>query len=59
MRGEALESFTGEGRVRVHGEEWQARAKGPIAQGEHVRVTGSDGLTLIVETETKTQMETQ
>jgi membrane-bound serine protease (ClpP class) len=59
MRGEALESFTGAGRVRVRGEEWQARASAPIALGEWVRVTGLDGLTLIVEAETKTQMETQ
>jgi membrane-bound serine protease (ClpP class) len=59
MRGEALESFIGAGRVRVRGEEWQARASAPIALGERVRVTGLDGLTLIVEAETKTQMETQ
>ncbi len=58
MRGEALESFTGAGRVRVRGEEWQARASAPIALGERVRVTGLDGLTLIVEADTKTQMET-
>lgn len=58
MRGEALESFSGLGRVRIRGEEWQARAGTPIVQGERVRVIGLEGLTLIVEAETRTQMET-
>jgi len=48
--GEALEDFThGIGRVRVHSEEWQARAGGPIRRGERVKVTGRDGLVLAVE----------
>ncbi len=38
-----------EGHVRIHGEIWRARAKGPIAKGERVRVTRIDGLTLEVE----------
>ncbi len=42
-----------EGRVRVHGEIWRARAKGEIAEGERVRVTRIDGLTLEVEPESK------
>ena len=49
-RGEALEDFTqGTGRVRVHSEEWQARAVSPIQRGAHVKVTGRDGLVLVVE----------
>ncbi len=47
--GEALEDFAqGIGRVRVHSEEWQARASGPIRRGEQVKVTGRDGLVLVV-----------
>jgi membrane-bound serine protease (ClpP class) len=39
------------GVVYALGEEWTARADGdqPVATGEHVRVVGQDGLTLIVE----------
>jgi membrane-bound serine protease (ClpP class) len=49
-RGEVLEGFEREGRVRVHGEVWAARARGgPLHAGQRVRVTGRDGLTLIVE----------
>jgi membrane-bound serine protease (ClpP class) len=35
--------------VRVHGEEWRARAAGALLPGERVRVTGREGLTLLVE----------
>jgi membrane-bound serine protease (ClpP class) len=37
------------GMVRVHGELWQARAAGLIAEGTQVRVLRVDGLTLDVE----------
>jgi membrane-bound serine protease (ClpP class) len=39
------------GVVYAAGEEWTARSEGgtPIASGEHVRVVGQEGLTLIVE----------
>lgn len=47
--GEALDAFTDNGRVRVQGEVWQARARAPIAAGQRVKVIGRDGLTLIVE----------
>lgn len=48
--GVALEDFSeGVGRVRVHSEEWQARADSPIQRGAHVMVTGRDGLVLVVE----------
>ena len=49
-RGEALGDFAqGIGRVRVHSEEWQARAASPIQRGARVTVTGRDGLVLVVE----------
>ena len=48
--GVALEDFAeGVGRVRVHSEEWQARAGSPIRRSERVKVTGRDGLVLVVE----------
>jgi len=49
-RGEALEDFAaGQGRVRVHSEEWQARATQPLRRGEPVTVKSRDGLILTVE----------
>jgi membrane-bound serine protease (ClpP class) len=49
-RGEALDDFAqSQGRVRVHSEDWQARARGAIRRGQRVRVTGRDGLVLVVE----------
>jgi membrane-bound serine protease (ClpP class) len=36
------------GRVRVHGELWNARCAEGAARGERVRITGLDGLTLEV-----------
>ena len=41
--------FEGEGRVRLHGEIWNAVSSTPVVAGQHVRVTGIDGLTLTVE----------
>jgi membrane-bound serine protease (ClpP class) len=38
-----------EGRVRVEGEVWRARAKAPLQPGTRVKVVGREGLTLIVE----------
>jgi len=37
------------GKVLVHGELWDARARQPIAKGARVRVREIDGLTLVVE----------
>jgi len=48
-KGEALESFTGHGRVRVQGEEWQAAAARPVTAGQPIRVVGVEGLLLHVE----------
>ncbi len=45
----ALEAFSGDGRVRLHSEDWNARSRVPVAAGQKVRVTGRDGLVLLVE----------
>ncbi len=37
------------GQVRLDGEIWEARCEAGAATGDRVRVTGRDGLTLIVE----------
>jgi membrane-bound serine protease (ClpP class) len=37
------------GRVRLDGEFWNARARAPVREGETVRITALDGLTLEVE----------
>ena len=47
--GEAMEDFKDTGRVRVHSEDWQARAAVPIAHGQKVKILAVDGLTLTVE----------
>ncbi len=47
--GEALENFKGEGRVRVHSEEWQARSDVALKRGQKVKVTAIEGLMLTVE----------
>ena len=47
--GEVLADFSGEGWARVHGETWRVRSTVPLTQGQQVRVTGIDGLTLDVE----------
>ncbi|HEX9627723.1 MAG TPA: nodulation protein NfeD [Acidiferrobacterales bacterium] len=51
--GEALSSFSAEGRVRVHSEDWNARTTAPVKRGQKVRVTARDGLVLTVEPETQ------
>jgi membrane-bound serine protease (ClpP class) len=38
-----------EGRIRVEGEVWRARAKAPLQPGSRVKVIGRDGLVLTVE----------
>ena len=47
--GEAVAWDDGEGRVRVQGEIWRARAKSPLQTGSRVKVVGRDGLVLIIE----------
>lgn len=47
--GPVVEWGNGEGRVRVHGEVWQAHSPHRLSTGQPVRVTGIDGLKLQVE----------
>ncbi len=49
--GEVLSWSGGEGRVRTHGEVWQARSAKTLSPGAQVRVRDRDGLTLVVEPE--------
>jgi membrane-bound serine protease (ClpP class) len=49
MTGRALAAFDGEGRVRVHSEDWRAVSRQPISENELVRVTGLRGLVVEVE----------
>ncbi len=49
--GEVIEWSGHEGRIRTHGEIWQARSEQPLAPGHKVRIGEIDGLTLIVEPE--------
>ena len=49
MAGEALEDFSGEGSVWIHGERWRAESTVPITKGQPVRVSKIEGLTLHVE----------
>ena len=37
------------GQVQTHGEYWRARSPQKITKGQHVRVTGRQGLTLLVD----------
>ena len=47
----ADEDFQREGLVRIHSETWTARSRQPVRDGQRLRVTGIDGLTLLVEPE--------
>ena len=47
--GLAKTDLTPAGKVLVHGELWDARARQPIARGARVRVCEVEGLTLVVE----------
>ena len=42
--GVALTDIEGEGKVRVHGEIWQASSETPISAGEQVKVLAVDGM---------------
>jgi membrane-bound serine protease (ClpP class) len=48
-RGEAVFWEGDEGRVRVHGEIWRARADAPLKAGAPVKVIRRDGLVLLVQ----------
>ena len=47
--GEAVAWVGDEGRVRVHGEIWRARAQRPLQPGARVKVVNREGLVLVVE----------
>ena len=42
--GIALTDIDGEGKIRIHGEIWQANSETPISAGEHVKVLAVDGM---------------
>jgi membrane-bound serine protease (ClpP class) len=44
-----IDDLVPEGRVRLYGEIWRARSSEPVSEGESVRITAVDGLTLDVE----------
>lgn len=50
-RGEVVRWKGTKGRVRVHGEVWQARSSAPISAGQSVRIKALDGLIVEVEPE--------
>ena len=47
--GVVIDDFQGSGRIRVHGEVWEAESSVPLKSGDHVRVTAVDGLVLKVQ----------
>jgi membrane-bound serine protease (ClpP class) len=50
-RAEVVSPCRPTGQVRLVGELWQARCEAGVEPGETVRVTGREGLTLLVEPE--------
>ena len=49
LRGTVVSDFDGKGHIHIHGEKWQCHGHQPMKQGERVKVTAIDGLTLEVE----------
>jgi membrane-bound serine protease (ClpP class) len=47
--GVVLKDFQGRGRIRIHGEIWEAASSVPLKSGDHVQVTAVDGLVLTVQ----------
>ena len=47
--GTVAADFSGAGIIHIHGEQWNARSETPMRGGDSARVTGRDGLTLLVE----------
>jgi membrane-bound serine protease (ClpP class) len=47
--GETVAWDGAEGRVRVHGEIWRARAPQPLPAGARIKVIDREGLVLVVE----------
>jgi membrane-bound serine protease (ClpP class) len=55
MYAEVLEDFDSKGRIRAHGEQWQASTRVPLQKGQRVLITGMDGLVLEVKPEQQTE----
>jgi membrane-bound serine protease (ClpP class) len=51
--GEVLDDFDGRGRIRIHGEIWQAESPVPLKRGDRVRVVEVDGLVLRIQPKTQ------
>jgi membrane-bound serine protease (ClpP class) len=49
MTGEVLDDFEGKGRIRIHGEIWQADSATALRRGDQVQVIAIDGLVLKVQ----------
>lgn len=47
--GEAMEDFTAQGRIWIHGESWKAASAEPVKKGQKVAVISQDGLLLNVQ----------
>ena len=47
--GVVIDDFEGSGRIRIHGEVWEAESSAPLKRGNHVRVTAVEGLVLKVQ----------
>ena len=47
--GTVAADFSGAGIIHIHGEQWNARSETPMRSGDSARVTGRDGLTLLIE----------
>ena len=45
---EAVSDFSGEGQVRIYGEQWKAISRVPVVRGQTLRIDRVDGLTLHV-----------
>ena len=54
---EVIEWAGAEGQVRAHGEVWRASAEQPLTPGRRVRITGIDGLVLVVQPTAKKEEE--
>jgi membrane-bound serine protease (ClpP class) len=53
-RGAVIEAAGTDGWAGIHGERWRIRSRVPLAAGDHVRVTGVEGLVLDVERDSTT-----
>jgi membrane-bound serine protease (ClpP class) len=52
-----LADFDREGRVSIHSETWTALSSAPVRNGQQVKVSGIQGLTLLVEPSGKSTKE--